>query len=225
VLNHVLLHQTVIGLEAQKQMEMAGEYPDLVIGCVGGGSSFAGLAFPFVHDKLTGKHPHVRLLGAEPESCPTLTRGEYTYDFGDTVGLTPLVKMYTLGHTFVPPGIHAGGLRYHGDAPALCQLVHDGVIDAAAYHQNACFEAAVQFARTEGIIPAPEASHAIRAAIDAARQAQESGEKRVILFNLSGHGHFDMAAYDAYFAGQLEDYAYPREKVEEALKHLPKVAV
>jgi tryptophan synthase beta chain len=223
VLNHVLLHQTVIGQEALKQMEMAGEYPDVVVGCVGGGSNFAGLAYPFVREKLQGRKPKTRFLAAEPESCPTLTRGEYAYDFGDTVGLTPLVKMYTLGHTFVPPGIHAGGLRYHGDAPSLCQLVHEKVIEAAAYHQNTCFDAAVQFARAEGIIPAPESSHAIRGAIDEALRAKEAGEKRVILFNLSGHGHFDMAAYDAYFAGKLEDYAYPREKVQEALKHLPKV--
>ena len=222
VLNHVCLHQTVIGLEALKQMEMAGEYPDEVIGCVGGGSNFSGLAFPFVREKLVAGR-QTRILAVEPESCPTLTRGEYAYDFGDTVGITPLVKMYTLGHSFVPPGIHAGGLRYHGDAPLLCQLVHDGVVEAQAYHQLACFEAAVQFARTEGIIPAPESSHAIRAAVDAALRAREAGERRVILFNLSGHGHFDMAAYDAYFAGQLTDYAYPREKVEEALRHLPKV--
>ena len=225
VLNHVLLHQTVIGQEAQQQMELAGEYPDVVIGCVGGGSNFSGLAYPFVRDKLSGRHAKTRFLAAEPESCPTLTRGEYTYDFGDTVGLTPLVKMYTLGHTFVPPGIHAGGLRYHGDAPSLCQLVHEGVIEAAAYHQTACFDAGVQFARAEGIIPAPEASHAIRAAIDEALLARQAGERRVILFNLSGHGHFDMSAYDAYFAGNLQDYAYPREKVEEALQHLPKVSV
>jgi tryptophan synthase beta chain len=225
VLNHVLLHQTVIGLEAQKQMAMAGEYPDVVIGCVGGGSNFAGLAFPFVRDKLTGGKTHLRIVAAEPESCPTLTRGTYTYDFGDTVGLTPLVKMYTLGHTFVPPAIHAGGLRYHGDAPALCQLVHEGAIEAVAYHQNPCFDAAVQFARTEGIIPAPESSHAIRAAMDVALQAREAGERTVILFNLSGHGHFDMGAYDAFFAGKLQDFAYPREKIEEALQHLPQVAV
>ena len=195
----------------------------MVIGCVGGGSNFAGLAYPFVRDKLTGGKKDLRVLAVEPESCPTLTRGEYAYDFGDTVGLTPLVKMYTLGHTFVPPGIHAGGLRYHGDAPSLCQLVHEGVIEAKAYHQNPCFDAAVQFARAEGIVPAPEASHAIRAAIDEALEAKERGERRVILFNLSGHGHFDMAAYDAYLGGKLQDYAYPREKVEEALQHLPKV--
>jgi tryptophan synthase beta chain len=222
VLNHVLLHQTVIGQEAMAQMELAGEYPDEVIGCVGGGSNFAGLAFPFVGQKLTADRA-TRILAVEPESCPTLTRGKYTYDFGDTVGITPLVKMYTLGHTFVPPGIHAGGLRYHGDAPLVSQLVHEGVIEARAYHQLGCFEAAVQFARAEGIIPAPESSHAIRAAVDAALAAREAGERRVILFNLSGHGHFDMAAYDAYFAGQLEDYAYPRERIAAALAQLPPV--
>jgi len=222
VLNHVCLHQTVIGLEALKQMEMAGEYPDDVIACFGGGSNFAGLALPFVRDKIRDGRK-TRILAAEPESCPSLTRGEYTYDFGDTVGLTPLVRMHTLGHTFVPAGIHAGGLRYHGAAPLISQLLDSKLIEAQAYHQLGCFEAAVQFARSEGIIPAPESSHAIRAAVDAALAAREAGERRVILFNLSGHGHFDMAAYDAYFAGQLQDYAYPREKVEEALKHLPKV--
>ena len=222
VLNHVLLHQTVIGQEALAQMEKAGEYPDLVIGCVGGGSNFAGLAFPFAGEKLrSGKQ--TRILAAEPEACPTLTKGVYAYDFGDTVGLTPLVKMYTLGHTFVPPAIHAGGLRYHGDAPLLCQLVKDGVIEAEAHPQKRVVEAAVQFARTEGILPAPEAAHAIRSAIDAALAAREAGERRVILFNLSGHGHFDMGAYDAYFAGQLQDYAYPTEAIQEALKELPEV--
>jgi len=222
VLNHVLLHQTVIGLEANRQMEKAGEYPDEVIGCVGGGSNFAGLAFPFVRDKLVdGKT--TRILAVEPSSCPTLTRGEYTYDFGDTVGLTPLVKMYTLGHTFVPPAIHAGGLRYHGDAPLLCQLVNQGTMEAAAYPQVPVFDAAVQFARTEGIVPAPESAHAIRATIDSALAAREAGQRKVILFNLSGHGHFDMAAYDAYFAGQLENYEYPREAVERALQDVPRV--
>ncbi len=222
VLNHVCLHQTVIGLEALKQMEMAGEYPDEVIACFGGGSNFAGLALPFVRDKIRDGRK-TRILAAEPESCPSLTRGEYTYDFGDTVGLTPLVRMHTLGHTFVPAGIHAGGLRYHGAAPLISQLLDEKLIEARAFHQLACFESAVQFARHEGIVPAPESSHAIRAVVESALAAREASERRVILFNLSGHGHFDMAAYDAYFAGQLEDYAYPREKVEEALKHLPKV--
>jgi tryptophan synthase beta chain len=224
VLNHVMLHQTVIGQEAQRQMELAGEAPDVVVGCVGGGSNFAGLAYPFVGEKLSGARPNLRVLAVEPESCPTLTRGTYAYDFGDTVGLTPLVKMYTLGHDFVPPGIHAGGLRYHGDAPSLSQLVHEGVIEARAYHQLPCFEAAVQFARTEGIIPAPETSHAVRAVVDLALEAREAGQRRVILFNLSGHGHFDMGAYEAYFAGQLQDYAYPQEKIDAALAGLPVVA-
>ncbi len=223
VLNHVLLHQTVIGQEAMKQMEKAGEYPDVVIGCVGGGSNFAGLAFPFVGEKLR-KRGKTRILAVEPESCPTLTKGAYTWDFGDTAGLTPIVKMYTLGHTFMPPAIHAGGLRYHGDSPLLSQLVHDAVVEAQALPQTSVFEAAVQFARTEGIIPAPESSHAIRAAINEATQARDAGEKRVILFNLSGHGHFDMGAYDAYFAGQLQDYAHPEAAIDEALHHLPKIA-
>ncbi|MBV9543169.1 MAG: TrpB-like pyridoxal phosphate-dependent enzyme [Chloroflexi bacterium] len=224
VLNHVLLHQTVIGQEALKQMERAGEYPDTVIGCVGGGSNFAGLAFPFVGQKLRqGKQ--TRILAVEPEACPTLTRGAYAYDFGDTVGLTPLVKMHTLGHGFVPPAIHAGGLRYHGAAPLLSQLVDDGIIEATAYSQRRVFEAALQFARTEGILPAPESSHAIRATMDEALAAREAGESKVILFNLSGHGHFDMGAYDAYLAGKLEDYAYPAEAIEHAMQELPKVAV
>ncbi|MDP3766782.1 MAG: TrpB-like pyridoxal phosphate-dependent enzyme, partial [Dehalococcoidia bacterium] len=212
VLNHVLMHQTVVGEEALKQMELAGEYPDVVIGCVGGGSNYAGLAFPFVRRRLL-EGAKTRFIAAEPEACPTLTRGEYRYDFGDTAATTPLMKMHTLGHTFVPPGIHAGGLRYHAMAPLICQLHESGLIEARAYHQNAIFEAAVQFARTEGIIPAPESAHAIRSAVDEALAAKEAGERRVILFNLSGHGHFDMSAYDKYFAGELEDYAYPEEAV------------
>jgi tryptophan synthase beta chain len=224
VLNHVLLHQTVIGQETLKQLELAGEYPDVVIGCVGGGSNFAGLAFPFVGEKLR-RGRATRILAVEPEACPSLTRGTYAYDFGDTVGLTPLVKMHTLGHGFVPPAIHAGGLRYHGAAPLLSQLVDDGVIDAIAYPQNRVFEAAVQFARTEGIVPAPESSHAIRATVDEAVRAREAGQKRVIVFNLSGHGHFDMGAYDAYLAGSLQDYAYPAAAIEQALTELPPVAV
>jgi tryptophan synthase beta chain len=223
VLNHVLLHQTVIGQEALKQLEIAGEYPDIVIGCVGGGSNFAGLAFPFAGAKLReGKQ--TRIIAVEPEACPTLTRGIYAYDFGDTVGLTPLLKMHTLGHGFVPPAIHAGGLRYHGAAPLLSQLVDEGTIEARAYGQTTVFDAALQFARTEGIIPAPESSHAIRAAIDEAAAARDAGERRVILFNLSGHGHFDMGAYDAYLAGALQDYAYPAEAIQHALAELPKVA-
>jgi tryptophan synthase beta chain len=222
VLNHVLTHQTVIGLETLKQMEIAGEYPDVVIGCTGGGSNFAGLAFPFLGEQLRGGR-RTRFLAVEPESCPSLTRGEYAYDFGDLAGVTPLLKMYTLGHTFVPPGIHAGGLRYHAMAPLVSEIYHQGLIEAKAYHQLGCFEAAVQFARSEGIIPAPESSHAIRAAIDEATAARDAGERRVILFNLSGHGHFDLGAYDRYFAGELEDYAYPAEKVKEPMVQVPVV--
>jgi tryptophan synthase beta chain len=223
VLNHVLLHQTVIGQEALKQMDRAGEYPDVVIGCVGGGSNFAGLAFPFVGDKLRQGRA-TRILAVEPEACPSLTRGTYAYDFGDTAGLAPLVKMHTLGHSFVPPAIHAGGLRYHGAAPLLSQLVEEGVVEATAYAQKSVFEAGIQFARSEGIIPAPESAHAIRATIDEALRAREAGERRVILFNLSGHGHFDMGAYDAYLAGALQDYTYPAEAIRQALTELPKVA-
>ena len=224
VLNHVCMHQTVIGLEAKEQLKLAGEgLPDVVIGCHGGGSNFAGIAFPFVADKAAGKK--VRVLAVEPTSCPTLTKGVYTFDYGDTAKMAPIAKMYTLGHDFMPPGIHAGGLRYHGASPLVSQLVNAGVVEARAVPQLACFEAAVQFARTELIIPAPESSHAIRAAIDEALQAKQEGKERTILFNLSGHGHVDMAAYDAYFAGKLEDFEYPAEKVKESLKALPKVAV
>jgi tryptophan synthase beta chain len=224
VLNHVLLHQTVIGQEALKQMEMAGEEPDVVIGCVGGGSNFAGLAYPFVRRVLRGDAT-TRFVAAEPAACPTLTRGVYRYDFGDTVGLTPLMPMYTLGHDFVPPPVHAGGLRYHGDAPSLCGLVKAGVVEAQAFHQNETFEAAVQFARTEGIIPAPEAAHAIRATVLEAEAAKQAGEARTILFNLSGHGHFDLAAYDAYLSGTLEDPEFSEQDMEEALARLPEAPV
>jgi tryptophan synthase beta chain len=220
VLNHVLLHQTIVGQEALKQMELAGDEPDVVIGCVGGGSNYAGLAFPFVRRRLV-EGAKTRFVAAEPEACPSLTRGEYRYDFGDTAATTPLMKMHTLGHTFVPPGIHAGGLRYHAMAPLICQLHDAGLIEAKAHHQTAVFAAAVQFARAEGIIPAPESAHAIRSAIDEALAAKEAGESRVILFNLSGHGHFDLGAYDQYFAGALEDYAYPAEAVAEAMKAVP----
>jgi len=206
-LNHVLLHQTVIGQEAIRQMELAGDEPDVVIGCAGGGSNFSGIAFPFLRDRLAGKS-QTRFLAVEPASCPSLTRGEYRYDFGDAVGMTPLLKMHTLGHEFRPAPIHAGGLRYHGMAPLVSHLYELGFIEARAYAQNACFEAAIQFARTEGLIPAPESSHAIRAAIDEALEAREAGEPRVILFNLSGHGYFDMAAYDQYLAGSLTDVEY-----------------
>jgi len=222
VLNHVLLHQTVIGLEAKKQMEKAGAYPDVVIASCGGGSNFGGIAFPFFADKAAGKK--VRLVAVEPTSCPTLTKGKYAYDFGDVAGYTPLMMMYTLGHDFMPPGIHAGGLRYHGDSPLVSQLYHEKLIEAVAVPQLATFEAGVQFARAEGIIPAPESAHAIRAAIDEALAAKKAKEPRTILFNLSGHGHFDMAAYDKYFAGQLEDFAYPEAAVAESMKKLPKVA-
>ena len=222
VLNHVLLHQTVIGQEAMKQMEMAGDYPDVVIGCVGGGSNYAGIAMPFMRDRLAGGKK-TRFVAAEPEACPSITRGDYAYDFGDTAEMTPLTRMYTLGHTFVPPGIHAGGLRYHGMSPIISKLCADGHMEARAYHQNAIFEAALQFARTEGILPAPESAHAIRAAIDEALAAREAGDRRTILFNLSGHGHFDLSAYDQYLSGKLEDYAYPAEKVKEAMAGIPKL--
>jgi tryptophan synthase beta chain len=225
VLNHVLMHQTVIGLEAKKQLEKAEDEADLVIGCAGGGSNFAGLAFPFAADKLRGTKPTLRIMAVEPTACPSLTKGQYVYDFGDTVGLTPLVKMHTLGHTFVPAPLHAGGLRYHGMAPLVCKLYDEGVIEAAAVPQLATFQAAIQFARTEGIIPAPEAAHAVRVAIDAALCCKEEGTPRTILFNLSGHGHFDLAAYEAFLAGKLQDYDYPADRVSEALEHLPQVSV
>ena len=222
VLNHVLLHQTVIGLEAKKQLELAGDEAEVVIGCAGGGSNLAGLAFPFVGDKLTqGKR--TRVIAVEPSACPSLTKGTYAYDFGDAVGMTPLVKMHTLGHTFIPAPLHAGGLRYHGMAPLVCKLYDEGWIEARAVPQLATFEAAIQFARTEGIIPAPESAHAIRVAIDEALECKRAGRGRAILFNLSGHGHFDLGAYEAYLAGRLTDYEYPAAKVEEALRHLPKV--
>ena len=222
VFNHVLLHQTIIGEEALKQMEKAGEYPDIVVGCIGGGSNFGGIALPFVRGKLKeGKT--TRIVAVEPTAAPSLTKGIYTYDFGDTAQMTPLVKMYTLGSAFIPAPIHAGGLRYHAMAPIICKLYNEGVIEAVAVRQNPVFAAAVQFARTEGIIPAPESAHAIRVAIDEAVKAKESGEKKVILFNLSGHGHFDMAGYQMYFAGQLEDYEYPAEEVAKAVAGLPKV--
>ena len=220
VLNHVCMHQTVIGQEAIAQMEMAGDEPDIVIGCVGGGSNFAGLAFPFMRRRLRGE-ADTKFLAVEPAACPTLTRGAYRYDFGDTSGMTPLLPMYTLGHDFVPPPVHAGGLRYHGDSPLVCGLVKAGLVEAIAYRQNATFEAAVQFARTEGILPAPEPAHAIRAAIDWARVARERGKEQVILFGLCGHGHFDMSAYDAYLSGTLEDVEFSEADMEAALERLP----
>ncbi len=221
VLNHVLLHQTVIGLEAKKQFEMVGDYPDVVIACCGGGSNFGGAAFPFLQDKFAGKD--LRAVAVEPASCPTLTKGEFRYDFGDTIGMTPLMQMYTLGHDFVPPGIHAGGLRYHADSPLVCQLYHDGLIEAEAYHQLTCFEAAVTFAKAEGIIPAPESSHAIRGAIDEAMKAKEEGKEKTVFFNLSGHGYLDLSAYDDYHNGKLTDYEYPEAKIKEALAKLPQI--
>jgi tryptophan synthase beta chain len=220
VLNHVLLHQSVIGQEALAQMEQAGEYPDVVIGCVGGGSNFAGLAYPLVRRRLR-EGGETRFVAAEPAACPTLTRGAYRYDFGDTVGLTPLMPMYTLGHDFVPPPVHAGGLRYHGDAPSLSGLVKQRVVEAQAIPQTSAFEAAVQFAQAEGIIPAPEAAHALRVVFDEAEAAREADDGRVILVNLSGHGHFDMAAYDAYHAGALEDLEFSEAEIESALERLP----
>jgi tryptophan synthase beta chain len=219
VLNHVCLHQTVIGLEAKKQMAIAGDYPDIVIGCCGGGSNLAGISFPFVHDKIGGRK--VRVIAVEPASCPTLTKGEFRYDFGDVAGLTPLMTMYTLGHDFMPSGIHAGGLRYHGDSQLISQLYHDKLIEARAYNQLPVFEAALQFAGTEGIIPAPESAHAIRGVIDEALQAKEEGKQKTILFNLSGHGYLDLQAYADYRDGKLRDYEYPADKIKEALAKLP----
>jgi tryptophan synthase beta chain len=222
VLNHVLLHQSVIGLEAKKQLEKVGDYPDIVTSSCGGGSNFAGIAFPFLHDKLKGEKD-LQAIAVEPMACPTLTKGIYAYDFGDTAMLTPLIKMYTLGHDFVPPGIHAGGLRYHGDAPTVCLLYHHGVIGAKAYYQNEVFEAATTFSRAEGVVVAPEAAHAVKLVIDEAVKCRKTGEEKTILFNLSGHGHFDMGAYDAYYSGSLEDYEYPADLVKKALAKVPKI--
>ena len=221
VLNHVCMHQTVIGLEAKKQMEMIDEYPDVVIACCGGGSNFAGISFPFLMDKFNGKK--VRAIAVEPTACPTLTKGIFAFDYGDTAQMAPIAKMYTLGHDFVPAGIHAGGLRYHGASPIVSQLCHDGIIEALAYGQKVVFDAAIMFARAEGIVPAPESAHAIRAAIDEALKAREAGEEKVILFNLSGHGYFDMSAYDYYFSGKMEDVDYSEESVKESIKKLPKI--
>jgi tryptophan synthase beta chain len=223
VLNHVLLHQTIIGQEAMKQMEMAGVYPDIIVGCVGGGSNFAGMFLPFIKDKLAGKKKDLRIINVEPESCPTLTKGLYAYDFGDVAGIAPIVKMYTLGHTFMPPPVHAGGLRYHGMAPIICHLHKLGFVEAKAVPQLATFEAGVTFARTEGIISAPETNHAIRVTIDEALKCKQEGKSKVILLAHSGHGHFDMGAYESYFAGKLTDYAYPEAMVKAALKELPEV--
>jgi len=222
VLNHVLLHQTVIGEESLKQMDLAGEYPDVVIGCVGGGSNFAGIAYPFLRQNILDGQ-RTRLVAIEPTATPTLTKGVYTFDYGDSAKMAPIVKMYTLGHDFVPPPIHAGGLRYHGMAPSLCALYEAGYIEAIAVPQLATFDAAVTFTRAEGILPAPESAHAIRGVIDEALDAKEKGEQRIILFNLSGHGHFDLGAYQAYLNEQLQDYEYPEKEIKEAMQHLPEV--
>ena len=222
VLNHVLMHQSVIGEEALKQMDLADEYPDVVIGCVGGGSNFAGIAYPFLRENLKNGQ-RTRLLAVEPTATPTLTKGEYAFDYGDTAKMAPVVKMHTLGHGFVPPTIHAGGLRYHGMAPSVSALFDAGLIEAVSVHQTTTFDAALQFARTEGILAAPESAHAIRATIDEALDAKAKDEKRVILFNLSGHGHFDLASYETYLAGELEDYAHPAEAIKRATEELPNV--
>ena len=223
VVNHVLLHQTINGLETKKLMEQADAYPDIIVGCIGGGSNYAGLYLPFVKDKIDGTKPDLRIINVEPASCPTMTKGPYTWDYGDVAGLAPIILMNTLGHTFIPPPVHAGGLRYHGMAPIICHLHKLGLVEARAEHQLATFEAGITFARTEGIISAPEPNHAIKVVIDEALKCKESGESKTILLAHSGHGHFDMAAYDAYLSGKLTDYEYPEEKVKEALTHLPEV--
>ncbi len=221
VLNHVCLHQSVIGQEARMQMEMADDYPDIIIGCCGGGSNFAGIAFPFIPDKLAGKN--IRLIGVEPAACPTMTKGVFAYDYGDSSGYTPIMKMYTLGHGFTPSGIHAGGLRYHGESPLVSQLYHDGLLEAVAVKQNPTFEAAVLFARTESIVPAPESAHAIRVAIDEALKAKQEGVKKTILFNLSGHGQLDLYSYDRYLSGDTEDVEFSEKELQESLKDLPRI--
>lgn len=222
VLNHVLLHQTVEGLELKKQFKLADDYPDVMFGCCGGGSNFPGMVFPFIPDKLKD-HKDLRMVACEPSACPSLTKGIYAYDYGDTAGMAPIIKMYTLGHDFIPPGIHAGGLRYHGDAPLLCNLVHDKIIEATACQQTEVFQAATIFARSEGIIPAPESSHAIKPAIDEALRCRQTGEAKTIFISLSGHGNFDMAAYDAFNDGLLVDYEYPADLVKQSLAKLPNV--
>lgn len=223
VVNFVLLHQTIIGLEARKQMEMAGDYPDIVIGCAGGGSNAAGLIYPFLKDRLTGDRPNLRAIFVESAACPSMTRGIYAYDWGDTAKTGPVAKMHTVGHGFIPAPVHAGGLRYHGMAPSICALLDQGEVEASAYQQNACFEAALSFAQAEGFIVAPETAHAVRAVYDEALKCKESGEAKVILFNNSGHGHFDLAAYDAYHRRELPDYELEQEKIEQALLELPKI--
>ncbi|OQA91829.1 MAG: Tryptophan synthase beta chain [Elusimicrobia bacterium ADurb.Bin231] len=223
VLNHVVLHQTIVGLETQKQLKIAGEQADILIGCVGGGSNFGGFAVPFLSEKLKGRD--IKIIGVEPTSCPTLTKGPFRYDFGDIAKMTPLLMMYTLGHSFVPPAIHAGGLRYHGAAPIVSNLVNQKIFEAVAYPQNSVFEAAIMFAKTEGIIPAPETAHAIRCAIDEAIKCRETKEEKCIVFNFSGHGHFDMVSYDKYLSGKLEDYVLPEDKIKEALSELPDIKI
>lgn len=225
VLNHVVLHQTVIGLEAKRQFEKIDDYPDAMFGCVGGGSNFAGASFPFVRDKLIGERPDLDIVACEPEACPTLSRAPYAYDHGDSAGLTPLLKMYTLGHDFVPPPVHAGGLRYHGDSPLVCKLAKDDYIEPETFHQNEVFKAAVKFARTEGHVIAPEAAHAARGVIDEALKCKETGEEKTLLFANSGHGHFDLSAYEDYFGDELEDYEYPAELAKESLEKIPDVDV
>lgn len=220
VLNHVILHQSIVGLETKKQFEKIGEFPDILIGCVGGGSNFGGFAFPFISDKM--KNKDMRIIAVEPIACPSLTKGPFAYDYGDTAKTGPIAKMYTLGHDFIPPGIHAGGLRYHGMAPLVSLLYNEKLIEAVALHQKTVFDAGAIFAKTEGIIPAPETNHAIRIAIDEALECKKTGEKKVIAFNFSGHGHFDLSSYEAYMDGKLENYEYPDEKIKESLKKLPK---
>ena len=223
VVNHVLLHQTIVGEETRKQMEMADAYPDIIVGNIGGGSNFAGQFLPWIRDKISGAKPDLRIICVEPQACPSLTKGPYTWDYGDVAGLAPIIKMYTLGHTFIPSPIHAGGLRYHGMAPIICHLYKLGLVEARAEYQVPVFEAGVKFARTEGIITAPEPCHNVKVAIDEALRCREAGEAKTILIAHSGHGHFDLAAYDEYLSGRLQDYEYPEEKVKEALASLPKV--
>ena len=223
VLNHVVLHQTIIGQELKQQFQLLDQYPDIICGCVGGGSNFAGASFPFLMDKLHGEHPELRVVSVEPLACPTLTKGHYRYDFGDSAGLTPLLKMYTLGHSFVPAAIHAGGLRYHGDSPLLSRLTHDGLMEAVAYHQNEVFEAACLFAQTEGFVVAPESAHALKAAIDFARMCKKKNEEKIIVFANSGHGHFDLYAYDQYHAGKICDYEHSEELIAKAIAELPNI--
>jgi tryptophan synthase beta chain len=221
VLNHVLLHQTIVGQEVKKQLKIAGESPDILIGCCGGGSNFAGFSFPFVKDKLGGAD--IQIIGTEPTACPTLTKAPYRYDFGDTARTTPLILMHTLGHGFVPPNIHSGGLRYHGMAPLVSLLVDQGIMEARSYHQNSVFEAAVLFAGTEGTVPAPETAHAIKAVIDEAVKCRETGEEKCIVLMFSGHGHFDLASYNAYLSGELKDFELSDEYIQDALKDVPRV--